>query len=293
MKVLFLLLTLTATGWAQSEVEVRVLKSIGEMMKQGGGRVTFSDLHNSDQFGPGEKAFLDRLYETFFQVPGFLKTAYERTGRIPTRRELGDHFGISARSAELLLRVAESDPRVPALFQRDAESGEIASLNLALIDVFNKNAGGQVKVTDWEGKALPAFALTTFDGRTLTDKDLGGTNTLIYFWFTGCPPCVRIAPILADLDRRYRSSNFRVVGFNADRILEIDTTDQQRKAYLKKSRSEYTNAHLDQETRRAFGSVNLYPALFFVAADGKIARHLLNYQDESTLVGVIEGMIKE
>ncbi len=293
MNRLLLSLSLAVGAWIPSDVETRVLQRIQQMMKETGGRVTFSDLHNDNRFDADEKAFLERLYEIFFQVPGFLAEHYRDTGEIPTRSRIGQHFEIAPVSVELLLRVMQSDSRVPPMFERDATSGEISSLDLGNIQQFLQARGDQVRITQWEGRPLPGFELETLDGGVLKRSDLLGRHSLIYFWFSGCPPCVRIAPILSELDREYRDRGLQIIGFNADRVLEIEVTEEQRANYLNKSRTAYRNAHIDEQTRRAFGSVNVYPMLFFVDEEGVIVRHMLNFQDEATLATVIEQMLQE
>lgn len=276
---------------AQSEIEKRVLLNVRAMMAESGGRVTFSDLHNSPDFSSEEKAFLGRLFEIFFAIPGVIKSEYESTGVLPTRKSLGDSFGISASSVDLLLAVMKSDPRVPPLFDLDAKTREIESINLANIDAFVKRRSSQVRVTQWEGKKLPPFSVVGFDGAAISGSDLGGTNTLVYFWFTGCPPCGRISPHLAELDRKYGGSKFRILGINADKLLGIGATDQRRASYLKKLGVKFDNAHANEAILKAFGGINIYPTLFFAEPSGTIVRHFINYQDMETLESVVQGMV--
>lgn len=290
-RALLLILTITAC-MAQPDVETRVLLGVQKMMKETGGRVTFSDLYNDSRFDKEEKAFLGRLYEVFFKIPPYLKNYHEENGAVPSRSQIGSHFGISPTSVELLLRVMQSDSRVPPMFVRNPETGEIAALKLEAIDAFVRSRGDQVKLTQWEGKPLPEFELERFDGGRLSGADLEGSPSLIYFWFTGCPPCVRIAPILAKLEKEYRDKGLQVVGFNADRILEIEVSEDQRRAYLQKSGTEYLNVHLSEEARTRFGNVNVYPTLFFADSNGVIVRHMLNFQERETLESVIRELVK-
>lgn len=290
MRKTALIFCLGSLLFAQSTVEIRVLQNIQKMMAQQG-RVVFSDLYNSDQFSAEEKAFLARLYEIFFQIPGFLKTEFESTGKVPTRSEMAASFGISTPAVELLLTVMASDPRMPSLFSRHPENREIQSLHLENIDVFVRARGNQVRVTQWEGKAVPAFELATLDGQKISSADLAGKNILIYFWFTGCPPCVRIAPLLADLHRQYGGSDFQVIGFNADQVLELSVADEERNEHLKKAGVTFLNAHLDPATRQGFGGVNIFPTLFLIKSDGTIFHHLINYQDRATLERAITELL--
>lgn len=276
---------------AQSEVERAVLQRVRQMMEESGGRVSFSELHNDPRFDPAQRAFLSRLYEVFFQIPSHLEAEFESQGRVPSRAEIGAAFGISPASVELLLKVMESDQRVPSLFERDPSSREIVRLNLENIDGFIRSRGDQVRMTHWEDQQIPEFQLETFSGERYGSADLQGHSSLLYFWFTGCPPCVRIAPILAELDKEYRDRGFLTVGLNADQILEIETSPAQTLAYLEKNGTEYPNLRLDEATRKAFGSINVYPTLFFVRPDGSVARHLLNFQDRETLETIIQEML--
>jgi thiol-disulfide isomerase/thioredoxin len=274
---------------AQSTAEQKVLQSVQQMMENDGGTVIFSELYNDDRFSSEERVFLGRLYEIFFQIPVFLQSEYESTGKIPTRSHIASGFGITPQSVDLLLTVMESDPRMPTLFERNSLR-EIASLQPATIDAFIQQRGSEVTVTQWEGRTLPEFELTSFQNEKMSSRDLAGKNVLIYFWFTGCPPCIRIAPTLAELNRQYSASNFRVIGFNADHVIEVNATDEQRKDYLQKSNLDFANVHLDQAAREAFGNINVFPTLFFVASDGTIFRHMINYQDRETLESVIKAL---
>ena len=271
--------------------EQRVLQAVEEMMNSRG-QVLFSELNNDDQFNAEDKAFLGRLYEIFFQIPAFLRTESEITGEIPTRQLIAAGFGITQKSADLLLAVMQTDPRMPILFELNSETGEIASLDVESIDAFVAQRGATVKVTEWVGESLPQFKLTSFQDETIRSQDLAGKNFLVYFWFSGCPPCVRIAPILEQLDRRYSDSNFQVIGFNADRVLELEVTDQQRQDYLQDQSLRFVNLHVDRSTRQTFGNINVFPTLFFVDSDGVIFRHIINFQDQEALESIVRELVQ-
>lgn len=291
MKKLILIWFLFTSVSAQNAAEQKVLATVQRMLSEEG-RVTFSTLYNSSEFSSEERDFLGRLYEITFAIPAFLRDQYQSTGDIPSTEEIADHFAISKQSVLLLLTVLESDSRVPELFSRDAGTGEISSLNHDLIERFLQRKGGEVKVRQWEGMSLPDFQVSTFDNELLSKDQLLGHNSLIYFWFTGCPPCVKIAPILAELDAEYRSTGFRFYGFNADDVLELGTNNESRRSYLRKQGIHFVNANLDTAMRESFGNVNVYPTLFFVDENGTVVRHLVNFQTRAILVKVIEQMLE-
>ena len=271
--------------------EQRVLQGVQEMMRTQQ-EVIFSELYNDDRFNSEDKLFLGRLYEIFFQIPVFLKTESEITGEIPTRQLISTGFGISRNSVDLLLAVMQTDPRMPVLFQLNSKTDEIESLELESIDAFVASRGDTVRVTQWVGEPLPPFELSSFQDETFRPRDLKGKNLLIYFWFTGCPPCVRIAPILEQLNRKFSDSNFQVIGFNADRVLELEVTDQQRQDYLQDQDLNFVNLHVNQPTRQAFGNINVFPTLFFVDSNGTIFQHNINFQDQETLEDIIRELIQ-
>jgi len=274
---------------AQGSVEQSVLGKVQEIFRREGGRLTFSTLYNSPEFSGEERKVLGRLYEIFFAIPAYLKSE-QASGVIPTRKAIGQQFAISPYSVELLLKVMESDSRVPPLFERSPETGEIRSLNLDNIDLFLAQRGSRIKITGWEGEPLPEFSLQTLDGRLFSHESLKGSNALLYFWFTGCPPCKKIAPILAELSAAYRPRGFKFVGINADDVLELETSNASRQAYLSKEGIDFVNLNLNREVREKFGSINVYPTLFFVRKDGTIYRHYVNFQSRERLVETIETM---
>ena len=112
---------------------------------------------------------------------------------------------------------------------------------------------------------------------------LAGKPHLLYFWFTNCPPCVRTSPLLAELDRTHANKGFRIVGLNADRVLELPYSDEERIAYANKQGIAFTLAHMTPEAQEAYGSVSVFPTMFFVDAKGTIVKHFVNQQDKASL----------
>ncbi len=286
--VLLFLVSLSAT----ESPETRVLSKLQQLMQQGA-PLTFSKLHNDSRFEKEEKDFIGRMYEIFFKIPGFLRSEHKRTNTIPTLRQIADQFGVTSGSIDLLLTVMAADRRVPSFFVRDRTTKEITSLQLAPVAGFIRKHEGGVRVTGWEGQPMPSFSVKTFAGETLSSADLEGTNMLLYFWFTGCPPCGRITPHLKSLDEKYRESNFKLIGLNADRILGLTASDQDRENYLKRHGIQFDNAHVDEATREAFGQVNVFPTLFAVDSKGGVVRHLINYQDWSTLDEAVGQLVEQ
>lgn len=288
MKTLPLILLLTL-GPAPSQIESRVLNAIQAMLRQGTA-ISFSQLQNDPHFSSEEKEFIGKLFEILFRIPAFVESELSRTGEPPKRAQIGERFGVGVQSIELLLTVMEIDRRVPKMFDRD-QAGEITRVRRQALAAFLQRHGNPVRVTGWEGKPAPDFDLATLEGKRLSSESLRGSNVLLYFWFTGCPPCSRISPILESLHQRYGNDRLRVVGLNADRILELTVTDPQRIEYLKKHGVSFPNLHLTREVHKAFGNVNVYPTLFLLDSSGTVVRRLINYQSQETMDQVVSELV--
>lgn len=75
------------------------------------------------------------------------------------------------------------------------------------------------------GKAAPALALKTLDGRTITNADLTGRTVMVNFWNTWCIPCEQEAPALA----AFASQKQGEAGVVLLAVVRADTEDAVRR----------------------------------------------------------------
>jgi len=292
--VFLYLLTGSATSLPQEglETERRVVTHLRGLV-QNGKPLIVSELYNEVFTSPAERKVIDRLYNIFFKIPIFVSQYYQNAKRPPTLVELSQRFNLNVEGeADLILRIMESDPRVPKFITRDPQTGEIMEVNIEKIQSdprFNKVI--ERSIAGWEGKVAPPFTAQLLDGRPISSTQLKGKPYLVYFWFTHCPPCAQIMPHLVSLQKRFKDQNFTIIGFNADHVLEMDYEDSDRKAYLEEHKVNFPVAHLTTETQSAFGGVQLFPTLFLVDKQGIIRSHFVNYQDESVIQKAIEEIL--
>ena len=64
------------------------------------------------------------------------------------------------------------------------------------------------------------------------------------------------------------------MGLNADRVLEVPHSDEDRAAYAKKHGWAFTLAHMTPEAQEAYGAVSVFPTLFFVDRKGTVVKQL-------------------
>src|SRR3989454_2010780 len=270
---------------------------IGDYIKAMGvpGRaVVVSDLYNNVFKTPEERKVLDRLYSTFFKIPMFIVQYNTASRKIPTLKELSEQFNFTVPGeADVILRIMEADPRVPKFFERNPKTGEITKVDIDTIKAspqFSRVI--ERTIAGWVGKEAPPFSLTAYDGKPVTSAQLEGQPHLMYFWFTNCPPCVKTAPILAELYKKYAQQGFKVVGANADKVLDLPYDDKIRADYAKKYGFNFTLTHLNTQTQQGYGGVIVFPTMFFVDKKGTIVKHFVNFQEKPTLEAAIQQTLR-
>jgi peroxiredoxin len=250
----------------------------------------FNEVFTSDS----DRKALNRLFNTFFKIPLYVAQAQKAKGSPPSLKELSEQFAFAVPGqADVMLRIMESDPRVPKFLERDPKSGEILKADVDKI-LAHPRFGKILErtITGWEGNTAPAFKAATYDGGEVSLASFAGNPALLYFWFTNCPPCVKTSPQLAELHKKYGPSGLQIVGLNADRLLELDYTDADRAAYVAKVGATYTQAHLTAETQLAYGGVSVFPTMFVIDRKGVIVKHLVNAQEMKTLDDAIVLALK-
>jgi len=269
--------------------EVRIVEYLRQHVKPGQ-RVVVSELYNGVFTSPEERAVLDRLFDTFFKIPLFAAEHQRATGRPPSLKEVAEQFRYRVPGeADVMLRIVESDPRMPRFLERDAATGEIETVHVEAV-LADPRFGKLLERTlsGFEGRPAPPFSIASYDGSPIGSATLAGKPCLIYFWFTGCPPCVGTTPVLVDLYRTYQPRGFEILGVNADRVLEVPADDAQRAEYARKSAITFPLAHMTPEMQAAYGQVSVFPTLFFVDRKGTVVKQLVNAQPRAALEEAIQ-----
>jgi thiol-disulfide isomerase/thioredoxin len=272
-----------------SPVETRIVEYLKANVTPGR-PVVVSELYNNVFKTPEEQKVLERLYNTFFKIPMFIVQYNTASKKIPTLREISEQFNFKVPGeADVILRIMESDPRIPKFIERDLKTHEITKVEIEKIKTspqFSRVV--ERTITGFEGKEAPPFSIVGYDGKPVTSDQYSGTPHLVYFWFTYCPPCVKTSPILAELYNKYSPQGFKIIGANADKLLELPYDDKVRAEYAKKYGLNFTLAHLNSQMQQAYGGISVYPMMFFVDKTGTIVKHFVNFQEKTTLEAAIQ-----
>lgn len=278
-------LSLGAGGlFASSSAQAKILNYIRDHLKAGQ-PVRVTELYNTVFTTPQDHAALDKLYKDFFRIPMFVVQYQQQFQSPPSLKTIAGQFALdNPQEAETLLRVMETDPRVPQFITLDPKTGEITHINMQMVRNDPRFAKGAAhKLGGWDGRPAPTFDLVTSAGRHLSSAGLHGKVALLYVWFTGCPPCMEEAPVLVHLQHEFGSKGFEVVGANADSLLGLGISNNARHRYIAKEGISFPIVNWTRESDQAYGGVSIYPTLFLINKAGRIAGHWVGFTNRETL----------
>ena len=279
---------------AQSSPQTKILKYIRDHL-EAGQPVRVTDLYNTVFTTPEDHAALNKLYKDFFRIPMFVVQYQQRFSAPPSLKTIAEQFSLdSPEEADTLLRVMETDPRVPKFITRDPKTGEITKVDVEMIRNDARFAQGAAhELAGWEGKTAPAFDLVGSGGKNVSSAGLDGKVALLYVWFTGCPPCMKEAPALAQLQREFKAKGLEVVGANADDLLGLGISDEAHQRYAMKEGITFPIVQWNKESNQAYGGISIYPTLFLIDRQGMISGHWVGFTSPATLREAISKALAE
>ena len=134
---------------------------------------------------------------------------------------------------------------------------------------------------------LPAFSVTTLDGRQISSADLKGKVVLVNFWATWCPPCRAEIPDLMELQAHY-GDKLVVLGISDD-----DPPVENVKKFVADQKISYPVAMSTPELRKIFKGVVALPTTFVLDPDGRLEqKHVgqLNAANTEAETRVLAGL---
>src|SRR5579864_4684798 len=178
------LMTAVRPARASADAETRVLDYVRTHL-QPGQPLRVTELYNQVFTQPDERQALNKLYNAFFRIPLFVANYQEKFKSPPSLSIIAQQFDLySAGAADVLLRVMESDPRVPRFLTRDPKTGEITHVDVERIRSDPKFGQALARqIGGWEGKTAPDVALSRLGGGELHISGLQGKVVLLEVWF--------------------------------------------------------------------------------------------------------------
>lgn len=133
-------------------------------------------------------------------------------------------------------------------------------------------------------RMVPAFSITTLDGKQITMDGLAGKVVLLDFWATWCGPCREALPNVQRIAREFQGQPFVVIS------VSLDSDEAKWKAFVEKNEMtwpQYRDGGFTGRIARLFG-VDAIPATFSIDADGVVEdQHVGDANIEKTLKKMI------
>jgi len=157
------------------------------------------------------------------------------------------------------------------------------AVNMSGMDQSSPEAQG---LPDLRGKQAPAFTLKTVDGKTVSLSDYKGKAVLLNFWATWCGPCKLEMPWLIDLQKKYASQGFTVLGISEDDGPTKDVAD-----FATKMGVDYPVLIANDNVSKVYGGVDFLPTSYYIGRDGKIVAEVGGLISQSEIEAKIQKIL--
>jgi|SRR6516164_7918901 len=157
------------------------------------------------------------------------------------------------------------------------------------------NSVNTVRADDPPGTPAPAVTFKSLDGQGIPLSQYQGNVVLVNFWATWCEPCQVEIPWLIEMQQKYSSKGFTVLGVDVD-----DEGNNVVSAYTAKDRFNVNGQQLainypilrgDDAVADKFGGLLGYPTSFLVSRDGKIVKKTQGLIDYEEITKAIEAQL--
>jgi thiol-disulfide isomerase/thioredoxin len=131
----------------------------------------------------------------------------------------------------------------------------------------------------------PPIRLKEIFGQKITPADYQGKVLLLNFWATWCPPCRSEIPAFVELQERYRSQGFQIIG------IAMDDGAGAVRSFYKQYRINYPVAMGDKTLASIYGGMSGLPTSFLIGRDGRIYRRVKGELDPDFLESQIKRLL--
>lgn len=133
----------------------------------------------------------------------------------------------------------------------------------------------------------PDITFTTLDGEKIELKSLRGKPTLVTFWATSCPGCIKEMPHLIELYHELHAKGLEIIGV----AMPYDRPDHVIEMRKRKNIPYPIALDVNGEAVRAFGNVRLTPSSFLINPEGMIVKHKIGEMNMKKVHALIVDML--
>ena len=145
------------------------------------------------------------------------------------------------------------------------------------------------------GSPEPDVMLKTMDDKNVTLADYKGKVVLVNFWATWCEPCLGEIPDLIQLQRKYNSRGFTILGVAMDeegKSVVAPWVEKQRfDVNGQKEPFDYPILIGNGDVADKFGGLLGYPTTVLISRDGKQVKRITGPISEDEISKTIESLL--
>jgi thiol-disulfide isomerase/thioredoxin len=143
------------------------------------------------------------------------------------------------------------------------------------------------------GKPAPELRLDNLEGKSLSLSDFKGKVVFVNFWATWCGPCQDEIPSLIELQNKYASKGFTVVGIAMDEegksVVAPFVARELYDVHGQKLHINYPILLGSDEASDKFGGILGYPTSFLISRDGQVLMKFQGPPDLDVVTKAIES----
>jgi len=145
------------------------------------------------------------------------------------------------------------------------------------------------------GNPAPEVTFKDLDGKDVPLSQYKGKVVLVNFWATWCEPCQVEIPWLIEMQQKYSSKGFTILGVDVDEegnnVVSAYTAKQRFNVNGEKLPMNYPILRGNDAVADKFGGLLGYPTSFLISRDGKIVKKVQGLVDYDEIKNAIEGQL--
>lgn len=141
----------------------------------------------------------------------------------------------------------------------------------------------------------PEVTFKDLDGKDVPLSQYKGKVVLVNFWATWCEPCQVEIPWLIEMQQKYSSKGFTILGVDVDdegnNVVSAYTAKERFNVNGEKLAMNYPILRGNDAVADKFGGLLGFPTSFLISRDGKIVKKVQGLVDYDEIKNAIEGQL--